>query len=86
MRTIIVLLKRHVPSLGWVFVACLVLGLLGADNFAGSAPIWWSFDSGCTGRGKCFRPLDNPADPSCCKRPIDYGPAGSDCQDRRGTS
>lgn len=22
-------LKRHVPSLGWVFVACLVLGLLG---------------------------------------------------------
>lgn len=29
MRTIIVLLKRHVPSLGWVFVACLVLGLLG---------------------------------------------------------
>lgn len=29
MRTIVVLLKRHVPSLGWVFVACLVLGLLG---------------------------------------------------------
>lgn len=29
MRTIIVLLKRYVPSLGWVFVACLALGLLG---------------------------------------------------------
>lgn len=29
MRTIIVLLKRHVPSLGWAFVACLALGLLG---------------------------------------------------------
>lgn len=29
MRTIIVLLKRHVPSLGWVFVVCLALGLLG---------------------------------------------------------
>ncbi len=29
MRTIIVLLKRYVPSLGWVFVACLVLGLFG---------------------------------------------------------
>lgn len=29
MRTTIVLLKRHVPSLGWAFVACLALGLLG---------------------------------------------------------
>ena len=29
MRTILVLLKRHVPSLGWAFAACLALGLLG---------------------------------------------------------
>lgn len=86
MRTIIVLLKRYVPSLGVGVCRLLGSGATRADNFAGSAPIWWSFDSGCTGRGKCFRPLDNPADPSCCKRPIDYGPAGSDCQDRRGTS
>lgn len=29
MRTIIVLLKRHVPSLGWAFAVCLAIGLLG---------------------------------------------------------
>lgn len=67
-------IKEVCPFFGVGVCRLLGSGATRADNFAGSAPIWWSFDSGCTGRGKCFRPLDNPADPSCCKRPIDYGP------------
>ena len=49
-------IKEVCPFFGVGVCRLLGSGATRADNFAGSAPIWWSFDSGCTGRGKCFRP------------------------------
>lgn len=82
MRTIIVLLKRHVPSLGWVFVACLVLGLLGQIILLAQPQYGGALIQAAQEGANAFDPLII----LLILLAADYGPAGSDCQDRRGTS
>lgn len=71
---------------GWAFVACLALGLLGQIILLVQPQYGGALIQAAQEGANTLDPLDNPTDPSCCKRPIDYGLAGSDCQDRRRTS